>query len=162
MLDAKSLITYRSWDSFCTSPHQFKTKKECLKDINCAGNQTLSDTIPMDMQGDSKLILWMLQLHTSYSHKIETAMGAYQRMEETARDLELERVILHAELLTLQKDVATIRADHPLKYMEIKEKTLIFLDKCKVKAREGLKTSRMKLDKLLARFQKTKIQVEEP
>ncbi len=147
---------------FGRRPSSNQNKQECLKDINCSGNETLSETIPIDMQGDRELILWILRLHTSYRDKIEITMDMYQTIEKSARDLELERVILHAELLKLQKDVETMRADHPLKYIELKEKTLIFLGKCRVKAREGLATGRKKLEQLLSRYKKAKIQAEEP
>lgn len=98
---------------------------ESLKEINCSENFNLS-MVPTAIQSDSELVLWALRLQLKFKTTIDNNIHDYNRIEETAKQFEVEKLELMREMDALEEVVDQYKRNRPLQYIELKAKVQHF------------------------------------
>lgn len=99
--------------SLCTIP--------TLKHISCNGNDSL---FPADVQTNSTIILWCLQVQHEYAEKVTVAEAKYEELQSKASAAAEREHDLEEELDLLKKNVEALEAERPTKYLERKKRFL--------------------------------------
>ena len=92
-----------------------------LTNIPCDGNPDLK-MIPRDMRDDTELVLWMLNLHHIQNEKEVELLEEYNKVEDSAKASELEKLELSKQLKRIQEEVTVLKDDIPWNYLVLKDR----------------------------------------
>lgn len=92
-----------------------------LTKIPCDGNPDLK-MIPRDMRDDTELVLWMLNLHHLQNEKEVEFLKEYNKVEDSAKASELEKLELLQKLKRIQEEVTVLKDDIPWNYLALKHR----------------------------------------
>jgi predicted nucleic acid-binding Zn-ribbon protein len=75
--------------------------------------------IPIDMRDDTELVLWMLNLHHIQNEKEVELLEEYNKVEDSAKASELEKIELSQKFKRIQKEVTALKDDIPWNYLAL-------------------------------------------
>jgi hypothetical protein len=91
-----------------------------IEDIDCSGNKHL-EIIPEKLRTDTKLIMWICELHKHNREKITELSSANMELEDYARQSDEEKLKLKDEVSRLKKIESLLIAERPERYMKAVE-----------------------------------------